>query len=230
MARTIGQKNALTAESKPFIIELLTKFKEQNLTLKEQVPLFQEAGYEISCTGTLRNWKKKFGLSDQKYAPTGKIVGNQNLEFIEDEVWKPIITDRYDASEYQISQYGNVLGKRGQKLKWWKSNGYMKLSLHLKPSDFTSDFIPQSQDIQTDRRNQNIAVHRIVAELFLPKPVPLRFSQLWPTLDKKQRDWIQSVYIVDHIDNDRSNPHVDNLRWVTTRENNKYVKAAKYDD
>ena len=220
----------LTPKTEPFIIELLTKFKEQDLTLKEQVALFQEAGYGISTTATLTRWKTKFGLSAQKYRHTGKVVGNQNLGFIEDEVWKPIITDRYDASEYQISQHGNILGKKGQKLKWVSINGYMLVAIRLRKSNYTSDFIPPSRDSLSDIRSQNISVHRIVAELFLPKPVPLRFSQLWPTLDKKQRDWIQSVYIVDHIDDDPSNPHVDNLRWVTPRENNKYVKAAKYQD
>ena len=220
----------LTPKTEASIIELLTKFKEQSLTLKEQVPLFQEAGYPISHIGTIARWRRKFGLTDQKYANTGKIKGNQNLGVIEDEVFKPIITNRYNASEYKISQYGNILGKRGQKLKWFDVRQYCTVTVRLKRSDYTSDFIPQSEYVSGDVIKQNIQVHRIVAELFLPKPVPLCFSQLWPTLDKKQRDWIQSVYIVDHIDNDRSNPHVDNLRWVTTRENNKHVKAAKYED
>lgn len=44
-------------------------------------------------------------------------------------------------------------------------------------------------------------VHRLVAEAFLEKP------------DDTQKNW------VDHIDGDRSNNNVSNLRWVTPSEN-----------
>ena len=234
MPKVTGQKNALTPKSEPLIIELLIKFKEQGLTLKEQVPAFRELGYGISSVSTLQNWRRKFGLTEQKYANTGEIKGNQNLGFIEDEVWKPIITNTFDASEYQISQYGNVLSKKGQKMRWQTiGEGYMGVKMSLTKNNYTSDYTPSNDRGSTSaakRIGQAIQVHKIVAELFLPKPVPLCFSQLWPTLDKKQRDWIQSVYIVDHIDNDRSNPHVDNLRWVTGRQNNKWVKAANNED
>ena len=57
-------------------------------------------------------------------------------------------------------------------------------------------------------------LHRIVAQLFIPNPE-----------NKPQ---------VDHIDTDRNNNRVDNLRWVTQSENNlnpitrqRYINAAK---
>lgn len=44
-------------------------------------------------------------------------------------------------------------------------------------------------------------VHRLVAEAFLPNP--------------------ENLKIVMHIDNDKSNPNVNNLKWGTTSENTK---------
>jgi hypothetical protein len=231
-----GKKNVLTTESAPLLKELLIEFKAQGLTLKQQVPAFQKLGYGISSSRTISGWRTKFGLSDTTHAskPREEVIGNQNLGFIEDEVWKPIIMPNYNASEYQISQYGNVMGKRGHKLKWTSGGrgglrGYPSLHLSLKDSNYTSNYAPSQEHVSATAKKipQYVTVHTLVAQMFLPKPVPLCFSQLWPTLNKKQRNWIQQSYVVDHIDNDTMNPYVDNLRWVTVRQNNKWVKAAK---
>ena len=53
--------------------------------------------------------------------------------------------------------------------------------------------------IRTKDGDQSKLVHRLVAEAFIPNP------------DNKE--------IVDHIDGNRSNNHVNNLRWVTAEEN-----------
>ena len=45
-------------------------------------------------------------------------------------------------------------------------------------------------------------IHRLVAELFIPNPYNKPF--------------------VDHIDHNKSNNSIDNLRWVTMEENNKH--------
>lgn len=50
-----------------------------------------------------------------------------------------------------------------------------------------------------DKRIRQKSVHRIVAEAFIPNPLKLP--------------------AVDHIDTDKSNNSVDNLRWCTAKEN-----------
>lgn len=58
-----------------------------------------------------------------------------------------------------------------------------------------------------DGKQKNKAVHRLVAEAFLPK--------------------VEGATIVDHIDGDRLNNKVENLRWVTFRENANNIHLEK---
>ena len=51
-------------------------------------------------------------------------------------------------------------------------------------------------------KQKNIKIHRLVAEAFIPKT------------DGKE--------FVDHIDGDRQNNNVNNLRWCTQAENKRY--------
>lgn len=50
-------------------------------------------------------------------------------------------------------------------------------------------------------------IHRLVAEIFIPNP------------DNKP--------FVDHIDGDRYNNRADNLRWVTSTENNRHLSETR---
>ena len=56
--------------------------------------------------------------------------------------------------------------------------------------------------IIVDGKRYNKLVHRLVAELFIPNP------------DNKQQ--------IDHIDGDKHNNSVENLRWCTDEENQSY--------
>jgi hypothetical protein len=55
-------------------------------------------------------------------------------------------------------------------------------------------------NIKVRGKNRNFFLHRLVAITFLPR--------------------IRGKDYVDHIDRDKTNNHVSNLRWVTARENN----------
>ncbi len=86
------------------------------------------------------------------------------------------------GAQYTITSEGKVYGKYGQPITIRpNSSGY---------ASFTAG-----------RKGQriNVAVHRLVAESFIPNPLNLTD--------------------VDHLDSDRMNPRMDNLEWVTHEEN-----------
>ena len=56
--------------------------------------------------------------------------------------------------------------------------------------------------IKLNGKKKHYAVHRLVAIAFIPNP--------------------NNLPQVDHIDNDKSNNRVDNLRWVSNKENSQY--------
>ena len=61
---------------------------------------------------------------------------------------------------------------------------------------------------KVDVDGKQYKLHRLVASRFLPSPT-------------------EEKLVVDHIDHDRLNNNAYNLRWVTTKENNKrYILAS----
>lgn len=117
------------------------------------------------------------------------------------EEWKDIA--EYEGY-YQISNLGNVrsldrvvnytngrIAKyKGQKVAMNnRPNGYRKVNLYK------------------DHKMKNLAVHRLVAETFIPNP------NNYPS--------------VNHKDENKTNNHVDNLEWCTSAYNSNYGTAKQ---
>ena len=180
---------------------------------------------------TVSTWKQFYKLTKPRNNTPPKF-SNQNLGIIEDEEFRPIVlrlNPNIITDKYKISQYGNVIGPGGIKLRWGNQNGYPHVVLSL-PKDTFPDFVGKantytdSTGLKSTQQLKNLAVHRAVANTFLPRPVPEPFQSIWHTLTEEQQGWAQQAYIVDHIDGDKSNPHVNNLQYLTMWQNSIHVK------
>ena len=103
-----------------------------------------------------------------------------------------IYTEIRGFPEYKISNFGNVVSTRVHKSK----GKIMKYTL-----DKTTRYLRVSLYKPGSRKVYSNNIHRLVAEHFIPNPNNLRQ--------------------VDHIDHDRKNNFIGNLRWVSSRDNNR---------
>lgn len=106
-----------------------------------------------------------------------------------EEIWKPI---QYDG--YEISNLGRV-----KSYKYDKVNGKI-----MKPSRSTKGYL--QLDLRLDGRKSehrvHLAIHRLVAEAFIPNP--------------------DNLPQVNHKDENKENNCVDNLEWCTNEYNCRY--------
>lgn len=112
------------------------------------------------------------------------------------EVWKPIT----GFENYEVSSEGRVrsLGRwenYGQKSKRFRRGRILKLVNRVKG-------VYKAVNIYNETGNKLVAVHRLVAEAFIPNP--------------------DNLPCINHKDENPSNNCVDNLEWCTYEYNNNY--------
>lgn len=123
-------------------------------------------------------------------------VDNPKYNLIKDldgEIWKPL--EEYPI--YMVSSKGRVKSI-ARDVKPSKSDIYIAIpEALLSPTQDESGYL--NVGLSKDGRIKTVRVHRLVASTFLPNPT--------------------NNIIVDHIDRDRSNNCVENLRWTDSKGN-----------
>lgn len=110
---------------------------------------------------------------------------------------------------YKVSNYGEIKAKR--KVLYMEIDGEMQPyrvtpECLMKPFDNGRGYLVVSLINESGDR-KNFYVHRLVADAFIPNP--------------------DELPQVDHIDYDRKNNRVNNLRWVTVAENANHSSCNK---
>jgi len=189
-----------------------------------------EAVMEVETQPKYRQrYKRGSGMANPDYP-------NQNFGEIEDEYWKPVVLHGEAVPKYIVSNYGNIIGPSGFKLKWISRQGYPMVTMYLPHNPFAGHYYREnaSGNIQT-----KVNPHILVATAFLPLDdnIPKELDEyieidgqpkhLWSLLPEKTKLWLRSLLHVDHIDGDKGNCHVSNLTFVSSRENQEHVKKQR---
>jgi hypothetical protein len=118
------------------------------------------------------------------------------------EQWRPIAGLE---GRYEVSNLGRVksLARTETHLKQGKPVTYRRRERILKPGVAGNGYLTVS--IGLFKNQKSVTVHFLVASAFLP-PCPGLYGL---------GDWV-----IDHINADRKDNRVNNLRWVTQQQNN----------
>lgn len=111
------------------------------------------------------------------------------------EIWKAVIG--YEDI-YEVSNFGNV-----RSLPRMDSNGHEWKGKTLKQAKSGKNKPYLKVNLCKEGTQKVVYVHRIVAQAFLPNP--------------------ENKYDVNHIDGDKLNNKLENLEWVTRKENIKHA-------
>lgn len=102
------------------------------------------------------------------------------------------------AGLYKVSNQGNV--KSLERAVWNGKTYYTKPEKNLKPSIMKIGY--PRVTLAKDGKQEQFYIHRLVADAFIPNP--------------------NGLNEIDHIDANKQNNNVSNLRWVTHLENMKH--------
>ena len=162
------------------------------------------------------------------------------------EVWRTVIVDGKEHPWYSVSNFGNVrshlqIVSRGSKgfTTTYNPNFYkdlaliknknrdgslskMRVSLQF-PEDFFEDYQYGKKRDTDSNTCKPCDVHKLVMGAFRPMDdyPPDRLKDCWNDIPEDAKTWIKQTVIINHIDHDPSNNHVDNLEYVTQRENSR---------
>lgn len=126
------------------------------------------------------------------------IKADYNVADLPDEVWKDVVG--YEGI-YMVSNKGRV---KSMPRKVWN---YNKPARMLKPHNNGHGYYSVGMS-NGEKKNKHVYIHILVAQAFIPNP--------------------RGCSQVNHKDFDKSNNCVENLEWVTSKENKMHYRQSLY--
>ena len=160
------------------------------------------------------------------------------INFFGNEEFRPLVRYGTVVPNYYVSRDGRLYSAKTNRFRkpvtnyYWTATGEKKLRnqqwiLTFSDSNLFEDF-NYSKKPGRNVHDINVKCHRAVAETWKPidefPPVPMKD---WEKTPESVKELIRSTLVVDHIDDDPTNNHVDNLNWAIPKDNQHIRKKYK---
>ena len=153
--------------------------------------------------------------------------------------FRPVIYQGITLEKYKIAPDGLVRSlhrKEEQSMSWtatgargWKYPG-VTLAVPCENLQYV-DKTKSTYKKRTNTSQRKVKVHILVADAWGDEMAcPREFEPYWDNLPLAVKKIMRKFFEVDHIDNNKLNNHVDNLRFVSSRDNQYHVKGDALGD
>jgi len=226
----IGMKKEVPGMNIP--TKQCTQCKEIRFPIEEYFYISKDGSIKSVCRPCIRK-------NDGSYFVDKKQLLDGTSPLIEEgEIWAIPVRYGQKLSGYLVSSHGRVVGNQNTFLSadLNKSAGleYPQYKLYYDEESLGGYSHATQRTLEYDgkaRRRANIKAHRLVAETFMSiddnPPIPL---EDWNQCPESAKQWIRDTALIDHIDDNKENPHLDNLRWTTPIKNHVARKARENEE
>ena len=146
------------------------------------------------------------------------------------QILKNVVYQGFEIPGYKIANDGLVISykqrREGKPLMWHPSSmshagredPYPQVNIRI-PPDCAEYLNPNNTSWNGKTVLRTIETHRLVAENFLDlnDSYPSEFAPYWDTFPVELKKLIRKYFTIDHIDDNKLNSHVSNLRLVSSR-------------
>jgi len=158
------------------------------------------------------------------------------IENLEGEEWKTLVYKGITFSRYKVSTHARLIGPKGILMSTMraKHGGSRAEALKFSISPSAEEKL-QHPKLALLKSSLKIPAHKAVIETFRPikDNLPSPWDEVKEHLTEECFKVLQRLYTVDHIDDDPTNNHLNNLQYVTAEQNNhrnkpNYMAGFKY--
>lgn len=150
---------------------------------------------------------------------------------LKNEEFRPLMYRNITSiPEYYVTSYGRVISTKRNKVTFLKitnrdrgvggAGNHSSIAI-TKPKGLIID-----EFYGAERKAIPCMVHQLVMWAFKPidEYPPEELKDNWNQVPEEWRQWVRDTVWIDHIDDNPFNNHVDNLRYVKPKDNNRQRK------